>query len=232
MGSSKESNEGGFWSEVNSDIGPMKAASQNDSMEQNNADGAANHQESDKEAMANISSLNTAWKDKVPDDFIQFRDTIDGAKILYIFCTGLYLLMTGTDGDATPLTPLPHQRWPLVLIAIVGLLHFVVSRQTRQVRWYQQEMTLVFYRHGIFGASSQIVEYAVQLDPQDRLELKSETRIEYDYDADGDQTTHRITTYWVERFRGDQQMDFSTQDWNKKRTLNQLIDFVHSKLQQ
>ena len=97
MGSSKESNEGGFWSEVNSDIGPMKAASQNDSMEQNNADGAANHQESDKEAMANISSLNTAWKDKVPDDFIQFRDTIDGAKILYIFCTGLYLLMTNRN---------------------------------------------------------------------------------------------------------------------------------------
>ena len=232
MDSSGKSNQGGFWSEVNSDIDSMKTASQNDSMQQNNAYVAANHQESHNEAMANISSLNKAWKDKVPDDCIQFRDTLDGVNILYIFCTGLYLLMTGTDGDATPLTPLPYQLGPLVLIAIVGLLHFAVSRQTRQVRWYQQEMTLVFYRHGIFGASSQFVEYAVQLDSQDRLELKSETRIEYDFDSDGDQTTHRITTYWVERYRGQQQMDFSIQDWNKKRNLNQLIDFVHSKLQQ
>ena len=90
----------------------------------------------------------------------------------------------------------------------------------------------MLYRHGIFGTSSQFVEYAVQLEPHDRLELKSETRIEYDFDSEGDQTTHRITTYWIERFRGDQQMDFSTQDWNKKQNLNQLIEFVHSKLQQ
>ena len=65
MDSSGKSNQGGFWSEVNSDIDSMKTASQNDSMQQNNTYVAANHQESHKEAMANISSLNTAWKDKV-----------------------------------------------------------------------------------------------------------------------------------------------------------------------
>ena len=232
MDSAKRNNEGEFWSEkTNLAAESMPAASQDVSLEQDSAFGNPWHDQSQEEVMPEVTSLNDAWKDKVPNDFIQYRDTIDGINILYVVCTALYLLMALIDSDTIPL-PLPFQFGPLMILGIAGILHFVVSRQTRQARWHQNEMTLVLYRHVIFGKESDFVEYAVQLESQDRLELKSETRVEYCYDMDGDPTSHRITTYWVERFRGELKMEFSTQDWKSKKNLNRLIDFVHSKLQQ
>ena len=49
---------------------------------------------------------------------IMMRDDIVGAKIVYIGCAVLYLLMTGLDGDASPISPLREQIW------LLSLLHY------------------------------------------------------------------------------------------------------------
>ena len=80
--------------------------------------------------------LNNEWKDKVPDDMIMMRDEIRNGRYVVLGCTALYLLMTISDGDASPLSPLQEQIWPLVIVAILLPLQFLVSRQLREVRWY------------------------------------------------------------------------------------------------
>ena len=96
--------------------------------------------------------LNDEWRDTVPDDMIMMRYEIGGAKFVYIGCTALYLLMTISDGDASPISPLRGQIWPLVIIALLAPLEYLVSRQYREVRWHAEDMTAVIYHKGISGS--------------------------------------------------------------------------------
>ena len=172
--------------------------------------------------------LNKEWKDKGPDDMIMMRDDIVGAKIVYIGCAVLYLLMTGLDGDASPISPLREQIWPLVIIALLSPLHFLISRQNREVRWHAKEMTAVIYRKGIFGASSCFVVSATKLERGDELILKSDTHTWTDDDG-----THKSSTsYWIEIHRNGQHRETFASNWNNQNHLLATIDFLRHKISQ
>ncbi|CAI8315425.1 MAG: Uncharacterised protein [Candidatus Poseidoniaceae archaeon] len=175
------------------------------------------------------TKLNNEWKDKVPDDLIMMRDEIRNGRYVILGCIALYLLMTITDGDASPLSPLQQQIWPLVIVAILLPLQFLVSRQLREVRWYAEEMTAVVYRKGLFG--HHFVVSATILERGDELILNSETIwTEEGYDDDGHPVKKRETLYWVEVHRGGQRFDTFGNDWNNKRHLVSTIDFIQQKV--
>ena len=140
-----------------------------------NGYGSASPELSFDKYMEKQAALNDEWKNKTSDDMIMMRDDIGGAKFVYLGCTALYLLMTVTDGDASPISPLQEQLWPLVIMALLAPLHYLVSRQHREVRWHAEEMTAVIYRKGIFGASSCFVASATKLQRGDELVINSET---------------------------------------------------------
>lgn len=169
--------------------------------------------------------LNEDWSEP-PTDLVSIRDTIQGSIIVYLGCAGLYLLMTVPDGDASPISPLREQLWPLVVIAIVGSLHFLVSRQLREVRWYAEEMTVVIYRRGIFGAASNYVVSATKLEQGDRLILNSETHSW----TDDDGSSRTSTNYWIEIHRNNVKIGAFANDWNNKLHLLNTIDFIEKKL--
>ena len=172
--------------------------------------------------------LNDQWKDTVPDDMIMMRYEIGGAKFVYIGCTALYLLMTISDGDASPISPLREQIWPLVIIALLAPLEYLVSRQYREVRWHAEDMTAVIYHKGIFGESSCFVASATKLEPGDELVLNSETHQWRNNDGE-----HKSSTsYWIEVHRGGQQCDTFGGDWNDQRQLLATVDFLRQKISQ
>lgn len=193
-----------------------------------NRHGSASPMLSYEKYMEKQAILNNQWKDKVPDDMIIMRDNIVGAKIVYIGCAALYILMTGLDGDASPISPLREQIWPLVILALLSPLHFLISRQNREVRWHAEEMTAVIYRKGIFGASSCFVVSATKLERGDKLSLKSDTHTWTDDDG-----THKSSTsYWIEIHRNGQQIDTFADDWNNQNHLLSTVDFLKQKISQ
>ena len=175
------------------------------------------------------AKLNDEWKDKVPDDLIMMRDEIRNGRYVVPGCTALYLLMTISDGDASPLSPLKEQIWPLVIVAILLALQFLVSRQFREVRWYAEEMTAVVYRKGLPG--HEIVVSATILERGDDLILNSETIwIEEGHDDGGLPVNKKETHYWLEVHRSGQRFDTFGNDWNNKRHLLATIDFLQQKI--
>lgn len=173
--------------------------------------------------------LNNEWKDKVPDDLIMMRDEIRNGRYVVLGCTALYLLMTISDGDASPLSPLQEQIWPLVIVAILLALQFLVSRQLREVRWYAEEMTAVVYRKGLSG--HEIVVSATILEQGDDLILNSETIWKKKgHDDDGHPVNKKETHYWLEVHRSGQRFDTFGNDWNNKRHLLATIDFLQQKI--
>ena len=182
--------------------------------------------------------LNNEWKDKVPDDMIMMRDEIRNGRYVVLGCTALYLLMTISDGDASPLSPLQEQIWPLVIVAILLPLQFLVSRQLREVRWYAEEMTAVVYRKGLSG--HHFVVSATILERGDELILNSETTWSDDgfHDVtsvhfhDNSHASRKLTSYWIEVHRGGQRRTMFGDDWNNKRHLLATIDFLRQKISQ
>ena len=180
--------------------------------------------------------LNNEWKDKVPDDMIMMRDEIRNGRYVVLGCTALYLLMTISDGDASPLSPLQEQIWPLVIVAILLPLQFLVSRQLREVRWYAEEMTAVVYRKGLSG--HHFVVSATILERGDELILNSETTWSDDgfHDVtsvhfhDNSHASRKQTAYWIEAHRGGQRFGTFGDDWNNKRHLLATIDFLQEKI--
>lgn len=190
--------------------------------------GSASSELSYEKFMEKQAILNKEWKDKVPDDMIMMRGYIQGAKFVYIGCAALYLLMTGLDGDASPISPLREQIWPLVVIALVGALDYLSSRQYRELRWHGEEMTLVIYRKGIFGPSSCFVKSATKFERGDELMLKSDTQRWTEEDG-----THKSSTsYWIEIHRDGQHCDTFGDDWNNQGHLFATIDFLKHKISQ
>lgn len=172
--------------------------------------------------------LNDQWKDTVPDDMIMMRYEIGGAKFVYIGCTAIYLLMTISDGDASPISPLREQIWPIVIIALLAPLEYLVSRQYHEVRWHAEDMTAVIYHKGIFGESSCFVASATKLEPGDELVLNSETHQWRNNDGE-----HKSSTsYWIEVHRGGQQCDTFGGDVNDQRQLLATVDFLRQKISQ
>lgn len=178
--------------------------------------------------MEKQAALNDEWKNKTSDDMIMMRDDIRGAKFVYLGCTALYLLMTVTDGDASPISPLQEQLWPLVIMALLAPLHYLVSRQHREVRWHDEEMTAVIYRKGIFGASSCFVASATKLQRGDELLINSETHAWTT--SEGEQRSS--TNYWIELHRDGQQCDTFGDDWNNQLHLMKTVDFLRQKISQ
>ena len=182
--------------------------------------------------------LNNEWKEKVPDDMIMMRDEIRNGRYVVLGCTALYLLMTISDGDASPLSPLQEQIWPLVIAAILLPLQFLVSRQLREVRWYAEEMTAVVYRKGLSG--HHFVVSATILERGDELILNSETTWSDDgfHDVtsvhfhDNSHASRKQTSYWIEVHRGGQRRTIFGDDWNNKRHLLATIDFLRQKISQ
>lgn len=182
--------------------------------------------------------LNNEWKEKVPDDMIMMRDEIRNGRYVVLGCTALYLLMTISDGDASPLSPLQEQIWPLVIVAILLPLQFLVSRQLREVRWYAEEMTAVVYRKGLSG--HHFVVSATILERGDELILNSETTWSDDgfHDVtsvhfhDNSHASRKQTSYWIEVHRGGQRRTIFGDDWNNKRHLFATIDFLRQKISQ
>lgn len=175
--------------------------------------------------------LNNEWNDKVPDDMIMMRDEIRNGRYVVLGCTALYLLMTISDGDASPLSPLQEQIWPLVIVAILLPLQFLVSRQLREVRWYAEEMTAVVYRKGLSG--HHFVVSATILERGDELILNSETIwTKEGYDDEGHPVNKKETHYWIEAHRGGQRFGTFGDDWNNKRHLLATIDFLQQKISQ
>ena len=170
--------------------------------------------------------LNDEWKDKVPDDMIMMRDQIRGAKLVYIGCTALYLLMTVPDGDASPVSPLKEQLWPLVIVALLAPLQYLVSRQHREIRWHAQDMTVVIYRKGIFGESSCFVSSATKLERGDELVINSETHSWSNSDGEHESSTQ----YWIEVHRNGKQCDTFGDDWNNQLHLMETVDFLRQKI--
>ena len=182
--------------------------------------------------------LNNEWKDKVPDEMIMMRDEIRNARYVVLGCTALYLLMTVSDGDASPLSPLQEQIWPLVIIALLLPLQFLISRQLREVRWHAEDMTVVIYRKGFSGNC--FVASATILEQGDELVLNSETTWSDDgfHDVtsvnfhDDSHASRKETHYWIEVHRGGQRSDIFGDDWNNKRHLLATIDFLRQKISQ
>ena len=182
--------------------------------------------------------LNNEWKDKVPDDMIMMRDEFRNARYVVLGCTALYLLMTVSDGDASPLSPLQEQIWPLVIIALLLPFQFLISRQLREVRWHAEDMTVVIYRKGFSGYC--FVASATILEQGDELVLNSETTWSDDgfHDVtsvnfhDDSHASRKETHYWIEVHRGGQRSDIFGDDWNNKRHLLATIDFLRQKISQ
>lgn len=174
--------------------------------------------------------LNNEWKDKVPDDMIMMRDEIQNARYVVLGCTALYLLMTVSDGDASPLSPLQEQIWPLVIIALLLPLQFLISRQLLEVRWHAEEMTVVIYHKGFSGNC--FVASATILEQGDELVLNSETTWSDEGFHDDSHASRKETHYWIEVHRGGQRNDIFGDDWNNKRHLLATIDFLRQKISQ
>ena len=172
--------------------------------------------------------LNEEWKDKIPDDMIMRRDEVRNAKYVYIGCTVLYLLMTVSDGDASPISPLQEQIWPLVIVALLAPLQYLISRQYREVRWHAEEMTAVIYRKGIFGKLSCFVASATKFERGDELVLNSETHAWTNSDGEHENSTQ----HWIQVHRDKQQCDTIARDWNNQRHLLETIDFLRQKISQ
>lgn len=174
--------------------------------------------------------LNNEWKDKVPDDMIMMRDEIQNARYVVLGCTALYLLMTVSDGDASPLSPLQEQIWPLVIIALLLPLQFLISRQLQEVRWHAEEMTVVIYHKGFSGNC--FVASATILEQGDDLVLNSETTWSDEGFHDDSHASRKETHYWIEVHRGGQRNDIFGDDWNNIRHLLATIDFLRQKISQ
>ena len=175
--------------------------------------------------------LNNEWKDKVPDDMIMMRDEIRNARYVVLGCIAIYLTSTISDGDASPLSPLQGQIWPLVIVALLLPLQFLISRQFREVRWHAEEMTVVIYRK----SGGYFVVSATKLEQGDELILNSETIwTKEGYDDDGHPVNKKETHYWIEAHRGGQRFDLwgDGDDWNNKRHLLSTIDFLQQKISQ
>ena len=178
--------------------------------------------------------LNNEWKDKVPDDMIMMRDEIRNARYVVLGCIALYLLMTISDGDASPLSPLLEQIWPLVIVALLLPFQFLISRQFREVRWHAEEMTAVIYRK--FGDC--FVVSATIFERGDELVLNSETTWSdegfHDVTSvnfhDASHASRKNTHYWIEVHRGGQRYDIFGDDWNNKRHLLATIEFLRQKI--
>ena len=179
-----------------------------------------------EEYMEKHAILNATWNSKVPNDMILMRYGIEGAKWVYIGCISLYLLMTIPDGDASPISPLREQIWPLVVISLLALLHYIVSRQHREVRWHADEMTAVIYHKGILGKASSFIVSATKFERGDELILNSETHSWKNSDGE-----HKSSTsYWIELHRNGQQCDTFGTDWNHQRQLLATVDFLQQKI--
>jgi len=190
--------------------------------------GSASPELSYEAYMEKQTALNDEWKEKVPDDMIMMRYEIEGAKYVYIGFTALYLLMTIPDGDASPISPLREQIWPLVIIALLALLQYTVSRQHREVRWHAEEMTAVIYNKGILGKASCFVTSATKFERGDELILNSENHAWTNSDGE-----HKSSTsYWIELHRDGQQCDTFGADWNHQRQLLATVDFLRQKISQ
>ena len=177
------------------------------------------------------ANLNKQWRDKVPDDMIMMRGSIQGTKFVYLGCAVLYLLITGLDSDASPISPLREQIWPLVVIALVGTLDFLWSRQYIELRWHKEEMTAVIYQKGIFGPSSCFVESATKLELGDRLLLKSETTWEKDRQNDDEYPVIKEETrYLIEVHRNGKICGRFFEDIMGKKSLWKAIDFFTQKI--
>ena len=179
------------------------------------------------------TNLNKQWRSKVPDDMIIMRGYIQGTKFVYLGCAVLYLLITGLDSDASPISPLREQIWPLVVIALVGTLDFVWSRQYYQLRWHEKEMTAVIYQKGIFGPSSCFVESATKLELGDRLVLKSETTWEKDREDDGNYPVIKEEAqFCIEVIRNGKICARFCEDNMSQKSLRKTIDFFTQKISQ
>ena len=187
-----------------------------------------------KEEYEEQRKLNDDWKDKVPDDIIMMRDEIRYSGYVILGCIALYFSMTISDGDATPLSPLREQIWPLVIVALLLPLKFLVSRQFREVRWHVEEMTAVIYRK----SGDCFVVSATILAPGDELVLNSETTWSdggfHDVTSanfhDATHASKKQTLYWIEVHRGGQRHEIFGEDWNNKRHLLAVIDFLEQKI--
>lgn len=211
-----------FWiagEEDNSDLQDKTKAEQH---------GSASPGLSYEKYMEKLTILNEEWKDKVPDDMIMRRDEIRNVKYVYIGCTVLYLLMTVSDGDASPISPLQEQIWPLVIVALLAPLQYLVSRQYREVRWHAEEMTAVIYRKGIFGETSCYVASATKFERGDELVLNSETHAWTNSDGGHENSTQ----HWIQVHRDKQQCDTFARDWNNQHHLLATIDFLRQKISQ
>ena len=178
--------------------------------------------------MEKQTALNDAWIDKIPDDMVMMRYEIEGAKFVHIGCTALYVLMTLSDGDATPISPLREQMWPLAVVFFLALLQYLVSRQYREVRWHAEESTAVIYHKGILGKASCFVASATKLERGDELILNSETHSWTNSDGERKSSTH----YWIEVHRDGQQCNTFGGDWNHRRQLHTAVDFLRQKITQ
>jgi len=179
-----------------------------------------------EEYMEKQRALNEAWIDKVPDDMIMMRYEIEWAKYVYLGCTALYLLMTLSDGDATLISPLREQVWPLVVIALLALLQYTVSRQYREVRWHAEERAAVIYHKGILGKASCFIVSATKFERGDEVMVNSETHSWRN--SDGEHKT--FTYYWIELLRDGQQCDTFGTDWNHHHQLLATVDFLQQKI--
>ena len=132
------------------------------------------------------------------------------------------------SGDASPISPLQEQIWPLVIVALLAPLQFLISRQYREVRWHAEEMTAVIYRKGIFGKLSSFVASATKFERGDELVLNSETHAWTNSDGGHENSTQ----HWIQVHRDKQQCDTFARDWNNQRHLLETIDFLRQKISQ
>ena len=178
--------------------------------------------------------LNNEWKDKVPDDMIMMRDEIRNGRYVVLGCIAFYLTGTISDGDASPLSPLEGDIWPLVIVALLLPLQFLISRQFREVRWHAEEMTVVIYRK----SGGDFVASATKLEQGDGLVLNSETTwsdegfhdVTSENFHDVTHASRKHTNYWIEVHRGGQRQNIFGDDWNNKRHLMTTIDFLQQKI--
>lgn len=174
--------------------------------------------------MEKQSVLNDDWKDKVPDDMMMMRDRVRGVNVVYIVCTVLYL----SRYIPVDVSTIQGQTWPLVIVALVAPLHYLVSRQYREIRWHDKDMTVVIYRKGILGESSSFVSSATKLEQGDELVLNSDTHAWTNSDGEHESETH----YWIEVHRNGKQCATFGDDWNDQPHLMATVDFLRQKISQ